>query len=734
MNKFLGIAAVGFISLLAYTADVSADAVIFVAPDGDDQNSGTIESPLRSPHAAQFLARKMKSDTPQKITVYFRGGTYELPKPLSFTIEDSGTRENPVLWAAYQSEQPVFSGGVNIQQWQEGKNGIWSAHFESGNALRQLYVNDRAAILAEHKKTLKPTGWSGDTFTITGEEPWTLPSEACKVNSGFAFALEDFPKLAHPEDLEMMQFRTWNMNRLGIETVRYENDWAVVLLEQPGGALAIHQKWGCGLAPDKPCVFYNAYEFIDEPGEFYYDRHSETLYYKARQGENMATARSVVPVLETLVDISGKNLKSRIHDLEFRGITFAHSKWDMIKIGNSVSASTIQSTAYNYKFKKNGNWHIAPYPLYRSLDIAAAAVAVNSADRIFIESCNFMLLGSLGIKLENDVNHARVRGCVFYDIEGAAINIGHPHHAYIGRQNGDNWGHGPYNIDNSNEKWDETVEGLPRFITISNNLIRKSSTVWWNHAPLTVYFGESIHIVHNDIKNSPYNAVSLGWGWSELTGWAYPRDSKIYARDPRYNKQAETQPTYHQRDFICSYNKITNHCRVLNDGGLIYFLNYFAVPAGADHLQSEYSKIMGNHLISEDVHNHVYTSTLHTDQGSSFLDIRNNVIDAGRLNLKLRIQEHGRNTAYKKFIDNFTASSQNEELDNTIDEQTLTIRNTHFQLRDHPNEPLKLKEWPEPAQKIISNAGLQTEYEHLHEKLPYTDTQWIDRLLHFQRH
>ena len=69
------------------------------------------------------------------IRVELRGGTYFLNECLTLSPADSGTEKAPVIWAAYQDEHPVLSGGVRLTGWTRTKvNGhdAWVAKLPGG--------------------------------------------------------------------------------------------------------------------------------------------------------------------------------------------------------------------------------------------------------------------------------------------------------------------------------------------------------------------------------------------------------------------------------------------------------------------------------------------------------------------------------------------------------------------------------------------------------------------------
>lgn len=84
----------------------------YIAPYGCDNADGTIENPFATIDRARAEVRK--ADKSEPITVYIRGGEYNITAPVYFTSEDSGTEICPVTYEAYGNEDPVFSGGLRI--------------------------------------------------------------------------------------------------------------------------------------------------------------------------------------------------------------------------------------------------------------------------------------------------------------------------------------------------------------------------------------------------------------------------------------------------------------------------------------------------------------------------------------------------------------------------------------------------------------------------------------------
>ena len=133
----------------AGTGGASAAGTIFVAPNGDDTNPGTMAQPLKTVAKARDVVRGMTANMTADITVYLRGGTYPQTSTLTFGNADSGKNGFYVKYIAYQSERPIITGGKPITGWTTSSagSGFYSASGITA-PFRQLYVNGVKAIRA----------------------------------------------------------------------------------------------------------------------------------------------------------------------------------------------------------------------------------------------------------------------------------------------------------------------------------------------------------------------------------------------------------------------------------------------------------------------------------------------------------------------------------------------------------------------------------------------------------
>ena len=121
------------LTVMTGSASHAAEIRFYVSPSGNDTWTGKAaerrgaDGPFATMERARNAVREVKGAGKQggPVTVFLRGGVYELSEPVVFTPEDSGTDQAPVTWAAYPGEKPVVSGGRRITGFRKGENGVW---------------------------------------------------------------------------------------------------------------------------------------------------------------------------------------------------------------------------------------------------------------------------------------------------------------------------------------------------------------------------------------------------------------------------------------------------------------------------------------------------------------------------------------------------------------------------------------------------------------------------------
>jgi hypothetical protein len=546
-----------------------------VSPTGSDENPGTEAAPFQTIAKARDVVRTVNANMTGDIYVYLRGGNYPVTTTIAFGPRDSGTKEYRIHYQAYPGETPVLNGATKVSGWTLHSGGIYKAALKRTTKLRNLYVNDARASMT--RKSVASKGGTGTYSVKAGQASWAWASGS--GSDGIKYATSDIPAIAsNKDDLEIINGTTWNENIVCTRDVVTTSDgFRGLLLQQPYGAIAQLPGWNAGFSVTGTHTILNAFEFLNTPGQFYFDKTTGTLYYYPRSGEDMSTADVEAPVVEKLIDIAGTSLTNRVKNITFKGITFANTDYNLYDVANSRGKATCQGatifTAYG-----SGDWHASKYEI---VDTPPAIINVNSADSIEFSGNVIKHGGSEGIVMINDVINSKIVGNYINDIAGSGITIGHPQHVFVG----DGGTHAKYTPD---------VEGVCSNDSITNNFIHDVSTApgFGGHAGITAFFVTSLSITHNHIHTTAYNGINLGWGWRNFT----------------------TSTTCKNNDV--SFNRLTNTLNRLHDSGAIYTIG-----------QMPGTTIHQNYVQGIPPATTGPTYGLHNDEGSAYITENDNVLD-----------------------------------------------------------------------------------------------------------
>jgi hypothetical protein len=152
------------------------------------------------------------------------------------------------------------------------------------------------------------------TFAIAGADS---VAEWQEGHVRFAFNDRDVPPGPFSFGAEVVAMCRWVESRLPIKAVN--TDQKTVNFSR------ISQ---FALAAGDPYWLEGDARWLDEPGEWFLDRTSGTLYYRPLPGQAMDRIDAIAPVLTHLLDLRGKPEEGKyIENVNFRGVTFAHTEW-----------------------------------------------------------------------------------------------------------------------------------------------------------------------------------------------------------------------------------------------------------------------------------------------------------------------------------------------------------------------------------------------------------------------
>lgn len=437
----------------------------YVSQAGNDAAAGTEREPFRTVDRARAEVRKkVAAGLREPVTVFLRGGTYELPETLTFGPEDGGTETLAVTYAAFPSETVVLSGGRRITNFKKDDQGRWTADLPAAEAgkwfFRQLSVNDCRAVRARWPNE---DGVLRIATVVDGVKQFTfnqpLPQKSLAGQSA-----------------EMVVYENWSITR-GLVTSSDEKNLTT----------ATAMGWiGDGdntmASPGNAVYLEDAREFLDKPGEWFLDRAAGILHYVPMQNEDPVKTVAVAPRLERLIAITG--VKDRpVRNLRFEGIRFEDADF-LLPAGGY---NEIQAAHYGTTTKERTYVH-------------PVAVECLYAEGCRFERCRFAHLNSSGIGFGPGCRKNAVVSCAIEDIGGNGVMVG--------------WrGAGKLNSEALDADWDDPADA-PAGNEVANCHIQRCGADSRGSVGIFAAFSADTRIAHNLIHDMPYTGISIGFRWN----------------------------------------------------------------------------------------------------------------------------------------------------------------------------------------------------------------------------
>jgi len=476
----------------------------YVSPTGSDSASGDEQNPFKTIKKAQEVVRVNNINMTENIIVYLKGGTYNIDQAIILEPEDSGNNGFKVIYKNYQNEAPIISSGVQVSGWEihdQGLN-IYKAYVGTSFYSRHLFINGVRAKRASSDNV------SEEGFSINANVGFSLP------DSGIFSNMKNWSNIA---DIEIRQNKVWTIQWGSIKSITGSS---ITMKDGFWRATRHYAQWGIGM--DGIDFIENAYELLDEEGEWYLDRASGFLYYKPTvEQANLNTLSFVLPQLDVLVEgNSNGDTNKTINNITFEGLTFSHT--------TSLQPLTNEGRVGH----QGGVLFFRDANQVDFENLSTSAVKFKYAKNIEFTNCQFLHLGTAGVGFDVGSQQNTINNSTFDDISDNGISIG----------NIDTANYNPTNIA------DRVINN-----SITNNTISRVGQDMTDSVGIFGGYVNNLIISHNTLFNLPYTPISVGWGWGA------PEENNTY------NAEAVGHNTINS-------NRIYNYMNVNHDGGGIYTL------------------------------------------------------------------------------------------------------------------------------------------------------------------
>jgi hypothetical protein len=537
---------------LADNATFSAFNTVFIpnsvvyadADSGSDTNPGTFSAPVKSLAAAQTLVRNSLAQTSNRNILVVLRGTFYLQQTFNLNASDSPANGHFVVWASDPTRPATISGGqvlsLNWSLLSASKN-LYSANIGS-HAFRNLIVNNRKAQRAR--------------LSLGQSAP--IPGTGTVIDcSGCGLAA-----ITVPQPIEIMRDVQWIEDRCPA-TLNVDQTITVLSAACMSNIRRESSIW----AADYPTVTYyltaieNGLIATTQPGEWSIDTNQHLLYYIPLPGENLATSTVIAPQQTNLV------LLQNASNLGFLNLRFAHSDWEYPSASDGLSI------------------HQADM-LTNSTTLIPAAFDCEGCQNVLIMDSEFSDLGTSALRIGPGSRNNLIFHNSIHDLSASGLQIGEVQ-AVTDPNNAP-----PNNVQACLRSYppDPTETS---YTYVEDNAIHDIGQEYHSSVGLLQIYAAYSSISHNEIHDTPYTAVSVGWGWT-------------------------ITPSSNSHDNLITANLIYNAAGIATDAGGIYTLSaQSGTTISTNYIHDMLPGQAGLNL-------NVFSNGVYLDNGSSCITVVNN--------------------------------------------------------------------------------------------------------------
>ncbi|WP_347988052.1 right-handed parallel beta-helix repeat-containing protein [Methylomonas sp. AM2-LC] len=366
-----------------FSVTVSAQD-FYVSPLGNDQATGispipdssNTNGPFQTLARAQQAIRDLKTNGQFKesVTVHIASGTYQLAKPLTFDVRDTGFAERKIIWKA-ETTDTIISGGIALSNCSAENQTVWSCtaagiHLPESSPNKEtiknitiptfnLYVDQNCLQLARWPDS----GWAHIKHPLTEKNSYT--------------SHEQLPDVNNSEQIQVHIFAG--------------NDWfdeyiPVTSVDSHLNQINLAKNTTYPIISGERFYLENIQSELNVPGEWYYDQiNAKILFIPPEQSTTPKVI--VASSLANLINIKGA------HFLDFQNLNFRYTTGIPILITDAshITFDNIEINAVDLSALDTQNCTELTISNSRIHDTGGMGIAINGGDRATLKPANNLI-------------------------------------------------------------------------------------------------------------------------------------------------------------------------------------------------------------------------------------------------------------------------------------------------------------------------------------------------------
>ena len=224
---------------------------------------------------------------------------------------------------------------------------------------------------------------------------------------------------------------------------------------------------------------------LDTPGEWYLNRRTGLLQYIPLPGQEPGTTQAIAPFATGLLVVRGDE-RRRVRHIHIEGLAFEHCAWPIPNNGYAGG----QACYYDTQVPGASYWdRRVPIP---------AAVTMEHASFCKFTNGRVAHVGTSGLWIGSQTHACMVSRSTFTDISANGIMVGEG-------QGRDIDGLGPW--------WQHAPEQTASRNIVRDCLVQKVGQQFYGGIGIWAGIVRGTIIEHNEIRDTPYSGISIGWVW-----------------------------------------------------------------------------------------------------------------------------------------------------------------------------------------------------------------------------